>query len=241
MKGKIEYKKFLSEIYDNKPFTDYPLLEEYRKNIRTLLSEYPIDEYIENDYVLWSKYIDKTIDLAIKMEDRIISYKLINLLFKLDFDAPTPLELISTLESVYCPKTMEDFDRYLDGCRFIYSLFLYHDDHDNIDDVSIEEIRDFYKFMESLNKPGIPYEIELEEGMISYLFAYLHYHGIRDYSLIVEYLDNIEFYKEKMRLNNCLAFDNEAYGGYGEFNYKEANQLFDSVEEFFIREKGNIK
>ena len=37
MKGKIEYKKFLDEIYNNKPIEDYPLLEKYRKNIRILL------------------------------------------------------------------------------------------------------------------------------------------------------------------------------------------------------------
>ena len=243
MKGKIQYKKFLDEIYNNKPIEDYPLLEKYRKNIRILLSEYPIDEYIDNNYALWSNYIEMAIKLSIKMEDRIINYKLINMLFGLYIDVPKPLELIHTLESVYCPQKMEDFDGYLDGCRFIYSLFLFHDEKDNLANVSIEELCDFYKFMGSLDTPIIPYqcEVELEEGTISYLFAYLHYHGIKDYSLIVEYLNNIDYYKEKMILNNCLVFDEEADGGYGEFNYKEARVLFDHVLEFFIREKGSIK
>ena len=102
---------------------------------------------------------------------------------------------------------------------------------------------DFYKFMGSLDTPIISYqcEVELEEGTISYLFAYLHYHGIKDYPLIVQYLNNVDYYKEKMILNNCLVFDEEADGGYGAFNYKEARILFDHVLDFFIREKGSIK
>lgn len=253
MKGKIEYKKFLDEIYNDKPIEDYPLLEKYRKNIKLLLSQYLVDSYIDNDYGLWSKYVDRSIELAIEMNDTIISYKLIKKLFELDFYSPIPLELIDVLESVYCPTLVKDFNAYLNSCNLIYLMFIYYLDDNIIVDVKHEELNGFFKFISDLEKPviyvnnkmlsKIPSSTDLysEDPMISFLFAYLHYHGIRDYSLIIEYLNNIEYYKEKMGFNDCIIYDEYDGYGSGKYIYDKARILFDNVESFFTRDKGNIK
>ena len=233
------YKQLLDEIYNNKPLSNCPELEVYRKNLKILFSQFLIDEEIDNSYLYWTHYIDMAIELSKEVGDTIISQRLID---KLLYLVPNPgeCELLSIIETVYVPRLTDFFQTYLKNCKWLYDLFLFHVQEEADVIVNVHELDNFYQYMGYLKVPGIkPNSIWSEGGMISLIFAYLHYHQIYDYELIEEYLKNIDYYNNKMNLNGCYPIIKNKYNE-DEYDFNKASILFDNLEKFFVKEENKI-
>lgn len=244
------YNNFVDEVLNDKPITSYPELEPFRDNIKLLIDFYweDINNLDGDDYFL--RYIDGVVALSKELGDIKLSFKLINTMCNDVADTPGEIELLYTLEALYCPKNCNrGFRYYLNTCLWMINWYLDIPGEAPIGIVTGNyELNAFFNYLSEMARCGITkyYDDYFEENkMIALIFAYLHYHGIYNYELIIRYLTDKDYYKEKIYFNNCEPYDiynpERVYYYPNYYEYEKAELLFNHMEEFFEKKNESIK
>ena len=234
---------FINEIYNDKPISFRPELEPFRYNIKLLLESYEIDKPNSNHRstdLLWIVFINLSVGCSIELGDIKIDKKFLHYLVN---DVPEYLyyeRVILILFAMYKPQKVKDFVGYLYQCRDICDWFINDNEKVNDEyDLGNEEINTFHKYLKELLLSGYNLDTISEEcEMISFIFGYIHYYKKDRYDLIKEYLDNIQYYKDKMELNKLFPYEDSGIELYDDNN---AKKLFIYLEKFFEGEKGIIR
>ena len=240
------YAKFYKEITHNKPLTSHQELEEYRNNIKFLLNcnDY-VTKYLRFYTKEWGNYVDMAVDLSKDLGNIVInkdiykSFKVYNRLLNEE-------EKLGLIRSIYIPQTRKELKAYLYDCHYIYTWFLWKmlENSHNLN-FHNEDVNKFLNYIYSIYDQYEEVNFFFNSEMISLIFAYLHYYDKDNYDLVRQYLDNQDYYLEKMKMNDCLIYDEILHAStghhYDSYDLKRGVVLFNNLESFLNKEKEIIR
>ncbi len=232
-----KYKLLIDEIYENKRLTNHQELELCRENLKLLLKQYPLERYnYDGDVLYWSLYIDEAASLAKDLGNNLMNYKILKEISDFTYN-PNPHEFINVLRSLYIPETINDFEVYIKSMKRVCNAFFYDyfEEEENDINTGHSELDNLYKYLLKVIKRIPARELYDHDTMICIIFAYIHLNKIESFELLEEYLNNRNYYQDKIKINDRVP----SY--FHEYDYEKAKELFDNLENFLKREKIIIK
>lgn len=236
-----DYRSLVQKIMTNDDLTYYKYLEPYKDNIKLLLDNY--FDFDSMDFqreihlecsVTGINYIDKVIKVCMALDDIKIDPKVFKSILR--GQQPTDDDLLDYIMALYVPQVMsKNLDEYLDTCYslFIYSRFSWAP-YEQIDTGS-SELDDIYKIMtEYLHNDPHRDRIRCHDKIIALILAYLHLNNKYSHDTFMYYIDNIDYYEEKLVMNNV-------YNVGIQFDSDECKYLFDNFESMFSTKQGGIR
>ena len=240
-KDKELYIQFYDELNNNKPISSYPELEQYRRNIKYLLNQYSVSDPIRSDYFCWSAYVDQVVDLSKRLGNIIVNPDMYVKLRLPDREL-SDLDKLSLIESIYIPKQKTYFEAYINDCFLIYRWFILRKDLIRSANFENDEINEFMDYLIGYCYTEKGFDaLKNNQEMISLIFGYIHYHGIKNYDLIAKFISDVDYYIEKMKMNDCLIYKENNYLPFDVFDVEKAHILFNNLESFLNKEKEIIR
>ncbi len=237
------YLDFYNEVLDGKPITSYPELNKYRKNMKILLTDLNLYHYIfDRDFNHhYQEFVDQVVYLAKALGSIHINKILVEKVRNFSGNSEDK-EILDVVESIYLPQQVDDFNRYINNFNWLYNKYLWSSDIlyriYNYGNKSLNGLfKHIMEISHSLKNDTI---LHKEELMISLIMAYLHYNKLDNYELIDNYLQNVDYFEDKMRLNNCLHYVKGEKED-GSYNYKHVKLLFKNMDLILTPTKGIIK
>ncbi|MBP5683996.1 MAG: hypothetical protein J6X02_01915 [Bacilli bacterium] len=233
------YKKFVREINEDKPLSDYKELEPKRDVIKAIFAHCPdLMEYLSsNNNTSWYPFVNTTIYLVknANYED----------LKKIHFDKAynecwlsntTDFTYIKILFALLLPSTMAKTNLYYYLAAFDWII-----DHNGLYweqkvDTGLEKLNDILnsvcEFSKELGEKQYQWKIRME----SFIIAYIYLNDIKDYSTVRNFMLNPNYYMEKMELNNCRILNN-----FGSYDIESIRFFFNNFCELFSAPERTIK
>ena len=220
------YSAFSGEVLEGKPFTYCPELEEYRYNIEILFKEWK-HFFINYDVDLVHRTIDWVIERIIQIGSIEINKALFNYILKNRATHTEMWDMADLLACIYAPKKYGDFKGYYLECHRLFYMLIWDVkwNDDSALNAGNEFVSELYSYLLSKKNEIINLSLE-EERIISLIISYLHYHDIHDYKYVERFLNNIQYYIDKFRINYLDPDVDMAY-------IKDNPELFDSLSMVF--------
>ncbi len=224
---------------------EYKELEPFKYNLKMIFNECPyMENELDNNYGYFQRFIDRCITFVKAMGDKKIDYRLILTLYKVDTLTDHIDWLLNFLMSIYVPDLfMQSFGNYL---SVINRIFIYTEDYwsQNKIDTGYPFMDEVYRYLKKLSKiVKRPYYekklIQNNEGIVSVIIAAVNYYkyyknneNIYDFTY---YMDNLDYYIEKLNMNCINDNDIKVYSD------DRLKYVFDNFEALFGKEKMIIK
>ena len=238
---KKNYRRFINEITNDFPLSNYSSLEPIRENIKKLFSIFTLYELMninENEFNYWSVYVDKVVSFSKELGDIKLDRGLIRDIILSASVYLHAYELIDVLVTLYLPEKVDDFNTYIKNCMILTNTYFCDYCHLSKEDLDMgnEDLTRFYQKLCDISETNLPVGIlRMHSKTIGIIFGYIHLNKIDNYDLLDEYFNNYQYISEKMELNNYKPYmDNKD-------NDEAIKYIFDNLDSFFTEGKKLIK
>lgn len=197
-----EYKKFISEIYNDEPLTKHKELEPYRQDIKLLFEEYDIDYLVERDeyntVYSWIRAVNDAVFIATHLNGRQLSAKTIDSIS--DRYTGTPYELTRQLSVIYCPEEMvKNFSEYIWYATDVFFCgYLPYYEHDKVETIDVDNpfLNELYNYEYQLYLHDKEKKSKMSdhERFIALVIAYLHLNNKFSIEWFDNFINNLDEY-----------------------------------------------
>ena len=233
------YKKFVREINEDKPLSDYKELEPKRDVIKAIFAHCPdlMEKLSSNENTSWYPYVNTTIYLVknANYED-LKNIHFDNAYYECWLSNTNDFTYIKILFALLLPDTMAKTNLYYYLAAFDWII----DDNglywEQKVDTGLEKLDDILnsvcEFSKELGEKQYQWKIRIESFIIAYLYA----NNIKDYSAVRNFMLHTDYYMEKMEMNNCQILDS-----YGSYDNHSIEFLFNNFYEIFSPPEKTIR
>ena len=201
-----DYRKFVNDIiHGNSLDEQYSHLEKYRENLKVLFDEYDLDFFLQSTYCEsddWSHYVEAAVRLVRNMDNNLkISQKTIEAIRTAI--QPRGYYLIEFLMALYIPQYLykKNFDQYIWISHDLFTTtkgYWYHDDIDT----GIDYLDDYYNYLKELclnDEKRFDY-FHYNCHILNIIVSYLVLHNMYSRDTLTSYLDNYEYFDERIKM-----------------------------------------
>ena len=222
----MEYKKFISEIKNNRKLTSHEELKPYRKNINIFL--------LYLNYNVTNEELDKIVNFVQNLGDVSLHYNVLEAI-RIAFDNKVD-SLIKGLTILYRPDLFEgDFSEFLFQNWKLFINATYNWGRDVIDtgDSYLDEI---YKCINNImSSEELAHYYPITNHTVIIIIAAAHYNHIFSEEYIMNILNDLDYYNYKLEFSGCSIHDEK------KLNFERAEYVFNHFTEIFTKEQVEIR
>jgi len=221
----------------------YKKIEPFKDNIKIIFDEFPnIESSLYWNYPYNLIFFRKTMRLVEALKDEKIDKRVIDVINCIHKNMPLTEELINELTLIYAPQLLlYNFTLLLNTCDDIYwesdKYFRKH----RID-TGNEFLDNLYKFLQEIwdltgnNKKNIMNYYDIHKNhLVTIMILYLQCNKMFNRQNIIKYLDNYDYYLERLILND-LNIDSRYV-----HTLEDVKKVFDNFDMLFNEHKAIIK